>query len=699
MLIKEILMVKELDVLLVLLADKKRKMKHEEAETNLQIMRDFLLCLRKPKLEELNEVLLDLLWSPRVTLGRLLPHARGLGFKPRRGGFPSGAKNEWGLSPKTKVRVLHTAQLNVTSKLERPLRKRLQQSFIQRQVKREKENQIGNCIKQITLDCKDMLRRKLEEIELYNSTINQNKHKIHKCFKCKQRGHILRICPMNGKSKDKEAKTDTSEIAKETKEVIKPTKPSVILKYLECIHFSTKCMIKEFGMTYDLVEKQGFEITYKNNRCSFVYMFNNTKNHKIDEGRMRTMQNQYLEDYFESLAKKDASIEEDLIQIKGRSYLTKVSTFNEYVAFLNLIKQHEVVSQEWDRQEFGTIGEILGLSKQDGEEVKRCYINYLDVFTSYYKTARVPQQEYNCILNDPTKKVEEDIERICPMSHQWDFDETCAPLKTNAQEGKGKLEHFGVKLEDTEDAEDIQPQPIQSHYTRNLQGMITGPSTSRKSDKRQRIELYRARATCSVKLRMLFDDPSVRSSWPSLMDKRNTRNMSIGNTIQGQFRLGTAAGSQSRTADKPAPVISQEVQRKDACSGSDSQNTQPGVSVARKRRVYAHVSALFLYGSRVGPRGGRGGRRPRASTTWEASSVLIRISMTCKSVACKSTYRARQAHKQEERDCTPVQREGYHPGLKDFQSVLSSFTRYRFIVYGYVVILISISSSVTTFAC
>ncbi|GJY70525.1 probable phospholipid-transporting ATPase 4 [Tanacetum coccineum] len=36
------------------------------------------------------------------TLGRLLPHARGLGFKPRRGGFPSGLKKEWGLSPKAK---------------------------------------------------------------------------------------------------------------------------------------------------------------------------------------------------------------------------------------------------------------------------------------------------------------------------------------------------------------------------------------------------------------------------------------------------------------------------------------------------------------------------------------------------------------------------------------------------------------------
>nr|GEU40046.1 ribonuclease H-like domain-containing protein [Tanacetum cinerariifolium] len=54
-------------------------------------------------------------WPPRVTLGRLLPHARGLGFKPRREGFPSGAKKEWGLSPKAKVRVLHTAQLDVSA--------------------------------------------------------------------------------------------------------------------------------------------------------------------------------------------------------------------------------------------------------------------------------------------------------------------------------------------------------------------------------------------------------------------------------------------------------------------------------------------------------------------------------------------------------------------------------------------------------
>nr|GEV70829.1 hypothetical protein [Tanacetum cinerariifolium] len=54
------------------------------------------------------------IWPPKITLGRLLSHARGLRFKPRRGGFPSGAKNEWGSSPKANVRVLHTAQLDIT---------------------------------------------------------------------------------------------------------------------------------------------------------------------------------------------------------------------------------------------------------------------------------------------------------------------------------------------------------------------------------------------------------------------------------------------------------------------------------------------------------------------------------------------------------------------------------------------------------
>lgn len=48
--------IKEVDSLLFLLSEKKRKMEQEEAERNMQILLDFLHCLRKQKVEELKEV-------------------------------------------------------------------------------------------------------------------------------------------------------------------------------------------------------------------------------------------------------------------------------------------------------------------------------------------------------------------------------------------------------------------------------------------------------------------------------------------------------------------------------------------------------------------------------------------------------------------------------------------------------------------
>nr|GEZ95360.1 ARID DNA-binding domain-containing protein [Tanacetum cinerariifolium] len=44
----------------------------------------------------------------------------------------------------------------------------------------------------------------------------------------------------------------------------------------------------------DLLEKQGFEIKYDNNRCTFVYMFNNKETQNFDEDIMRTMQTSTL---------------------------------------------------------------------------------------------------------------------------------------------------------------------------------------------------------------------------------------------------------------------------------------------------------------------------------------------------------------------------------------------------------------------
>jgi E3 ubiquitin-protein ligase RFWD2 len=48
--------VKELDSIITLLAEKKRNMEQQESETNMQILLVFLNCLRKQKMDELNEV-------------------------------------------------------------------------------------------------------------------------------------------------------------------------------------------------------------------------------------------------------------------------------------------------------------------------------------------------------------------------------------------------------------------------------------------------------------------------------------------------------------------------------------------------------------------------------------------------------------------------------------------------------------------
>ncbi|GJT11430.1 ARID DNA-binding domain-containing protein [Tanacetum coccineum] len=122
------------------------------------------------------------------------------------------------------------------SKSGKPLRKRLQQEFIQRQLRREKEEKIGRCMRQITRDCKDMLRKKLEEIEDEaeyaqrhpndKERINPTQSKIFQdknmvlCFKCKEYGHIADRCP----SKEEQSK--------------------VSLKYPESIHFKTDGILK-----------------------------------------------------------------------------------------------------------------------------------------------------------------------------------------------------------------------------------------------------------------------------------------------------------------------------------------------------------------------------------------------------------------------------------------------------------------------
>nr|GEY79523.1 ARID DNA-binding domain-containing protein [Tanacetum cinerariifolium] len=242
-------------------------------------------------------------------------------------------------------------------------------------------------------------------------------------------------------------------------------------------------------LSINLLKQQGFEIIFEGDRYTLEYMLKNQRGQNMDVDKMRQRHNDYLDDYFESLDKERADKGGEIARFVEDTNALEVHTFYEVVAFLNLIKNDDIISKGWDiyrkifdkvlkwfynhylkrrlsrtispvihgvpiylsdlnklmdcmggylsvqfGQEFGAHAEILGLTRSDGEEIRKCYITYLYVFISYYKIARAPE--------DPTK-VEEDSESLEP--YQWNTGKTSA-----VEKGKEKLEHFGIKLEEEE---------------------------------------------------------------------------------------------------------------------------------------------------------------------------------------------------------------------------------------------------------
>ncbi|KAI4308403.1 hypothetical protein L6164_031483 [Bauhinia variegata] len=153
---------------------------------------------------------------------------------------------------------------------------------------------------------------------------------------------------------------------------------------------------------------------------------------------------------------------------------------------------------------------------------------------------------------------------------------------------------------------------------------------------KHRMDLYRARDRYSVKLRM-HDDSGARKSWHSSMDKNSSGLVSSPLNLQG----GLSSGSLTKKIDGKSQVSSHGGQRKDAIVGSDSQYINPsGLALVRKRQVHAQFNDLqecYL-------------QKRRHSTD--------------------------RPHNQQERDKKVLSQEGYDAGLADFQSVLTTFTRY-----------------------
>nr|GEV88987.1 ARID DNA-binding domain-containing protein [Tanacetum cinerariifolium] len=253
-------------------------------------------------------------------------------------------------------------------------------------------------------------------------------------------------------------------------------------------------------LSLELLEKQGFSVGYDGNRCNLFPMFKDKKIHHFDEDRMRKMQNQYLQDYFESIASKEgmeklSESKETSTQPRNRFNKLVKWFFNHYLErslpgsippivngvkiylfdLYKLIKNLGGYLSVHFNQEFDKVGEIMGLPKGNGEEIRRCYMNFLEILTSHFKTARAPLKGHTDALLEPALKAKKDRESL--GNHQWISGEYGAQWTRHAVlKGKEVVEHSGVQLEDTTK---YPTEPTQAHYMESQQKFYSIPSSSK----------------------------------------------------------------------------------------------------------------------------------------------------------------------------------------------------------------------------
>ncbi|GJS72918.1 ARID DNA-binding domain-containing protein [Tanacetum coccineum] len=239
-----------------------------------------------------------------------------------------------------------------------------------------------------------MLQNKIEQINLFNSTLSSNKFRDYTCFYCTQKGHVAKSCTTKLSDerlyaqagsitfrhgdeatrarirKNKETvkcfkcqgtrhfanacpRDDTKTMQKQEKKTtaVIPSlpEPKVSVKYPEFIHIRTRGIIDGTDKgSWDDFWQQGFEISSNEDRCTLAYMFKDKRGKNINLDRMREQHNNYLEDYFDALD-RSANIERKVEQpYEKENDDVEIGNFRECVAFLDLIRKGKALSNEWE---------------------------------------------------------------------------------------------------------------------------------------------------------------------------------------------------------------------------------------------------------------------------------------------------------------------------------------------------------------
>ncbi|GKB52468.1 hypothetical protein Tco_0903221, partial [Tanacetum coccineum] len=101
--------------------------------------------------------------------------------------------------------------------------------------------------------------------------------------------------------------------------------------------------------------------------------------------------------------------------------------------------------------EFGKIAEMLGLPSEYGEKVKKCYNIYLDIVKCYYNTARVPKvcEKKASVMAEEGSWIKQAMLRTNKI--RVGLERKARTEKESCRNTLRKLEHFGIKLEDSDD--------------------------------------------------------------------------------------------------------------------------------------------------------------------------------------------------------------------------------------------------------
>nr|GEW06059.1 ARID DNA-binding domain-containing protein [Tanacetum cinerariifolium] len=95
-----------------------------------------------------------------------------------------------------------------------------------------------------------------------------------------------------------------------------------------------------------LLKQQGFEVVSDGDRYRLEYMFKEPTRNTLDLNKLRQMQNNFLEDYFEGLDENQDRKKDEMVRVEEDMNSLEVYTFHEFVAFLNLIKNDELRGKE-----------------------------------------------------------------------------------------------------------------------------------------------------------------------------------------------------------------------------------------------------------------------------------------------------------------------------------------------------------------